>query len=502
MPHWCCVLNCGRRSNRDKVKFYRFPLVLHFKHRTDLNKLSCERQKQWLNAIKRESYTSEMKIKNARVCSNHFITGKPAALQNVNDVDWIPSVNMGYQSHSIKRKGDLKLKERVFRGNKCKQLDIAKSSLDDSSKSKLIEDLPLNQQLQQTNQQLQQTNQQLQENSHKPSLKNNLPQVGKGKHYIFLVESENTTDIPKDEMLDNERDSMNHVIEELKRKCRTCLIRKGTTDLFTSKHDGILFCDLLSSFSLAEVHQTDGLPKTICSHCANFIINAYTFKKQVEQSLITLKSAIYQLGSLKTEEPRSPITNPNVFTKRKRISKESEANLKRFNRQIERIDNNKYGSENNSTTEGTFVNEYECIIKTEDSDTPPEKLLIRTYDESDTESDVEIQSDVVDEIIKIEMYNDSDESTESETELQNKMTAEDESTESENELQSKMRTETMIETYQDKTCRKYIRNYMTSSRFKEVSNDRVKNSIDKKHILKHFDKDPLEIGDESSKAIQ
>ncbi|XP_072382915.1 uncharacterized protein [Diabrotica undecimpunctata] len=333
-----------------------------------------------------------------------------------------------------------------------------------------------------------------QENSQKKPLMTHLPQVVKGKHKdtsSFLVESENTTDMSEDEIFEDEKDPINGVIEQLKGKCRTCLIRDGTTDLFTSKHDGILFCDLLANFSLTEVLQSDGLPKTVCSHCSNFIINAYTFKKQVEKSLITLKSAICQLGSLKEDGSKSPSSNPKEFTKSKRISKECKTNHKRknssqiLNDTIERIDNDKCGSENNSaitTTKSTFVNEYDYTIKSENSYTPPEKIIIRTYNETDNKSEIETQSDVG-ELIKIEVYNDTDESTERE-----------------NELQSKMTEETIIETCQDKHCGNYNRNYMKCSRFKEVSNDTINNTIDKKHILKYFNKDTFEIVDESSQA--
>lgn len=75
MPHFCCVVNCGSRSNRDKLLFYPIPKILAFKHKVELNELSAFRREQWLNAIRRADFT-ENKIKNARVCSKHFITGR------------------------------------------------------------------------------------------------------------------------------------------------------------------------------------------------------------------------------------------------------------------------------------------------------------------------------------------------------------------------------------------------------------------------------------------
>nr|CAI5819623.1 unnamed protein product [Callosobruchus analis] len=99
MPLFCCVVNCGSRSKRDSLHFYRIPQVLKHTHRTDLNELSALRRQKWLEAIKRQDL-SETKIKNARVCSKHFVSGKPAELSDKLNPDWVPSVDMGYSSIS------------------------------------------------------------------------------------------------------------------------------------------------------------------------------------------------------------------------------------------------------------------------------------------------------------------------------------------------------------------------------------------------------------------
>ncbi|VEN53216.1 unnamed protein product [Callosobruchus maculatus] len=69
--------------------------------------------------------TSETKIKNARVCSKHFISGKPSELAEKLNPDWVPSVDMGYSisgstaaskseryERSIKRKKVSKTEEK------------------------------------------------------------------------------------------------------------------------------------------------------------------------------------------------------------------------------------------------------------------------------------------------------------------------------------------------------------------------------------------------------
>nr|CAI5827399.1 unnamed protein product [Callosobruchus analis] len=99
MPQFCCVVNCGSRSNRDSLHFYHIPQVLKHTHRTDLNELSALRRQKWLEAIKRQDL-SETKIKNARVCSKHFISGELMINTDKLNPDWVPSVDMGYSSIS------------------------------------------------------------------------------------------------------------------------------------------------------------------------------------------------------------------------------------------------------------------------------------------------------------------------------------------------------------------------------------------------------------------
>lgn len=75
MPVTCLVVGCGSRSNRDNVKFFSVPAVLGHRFVTDKNELSQRRRAAWISAIKRD-YLTETKLKNQRVCSKHFITGK------------------------------------------------------------------------------------------------------------------------------------------------------------------------------------------------------------------------------------------------------------------------------------------------------------------------------------------------------------------------------------------------------------------------------------------
>nr|CAD7202906.1 unnamed protein product [Timema douglasi] len=52
------------------------------------------RRSKWIDAVKRGGITKK-KFRNARICSNHFITGKPGRMTDKNDPDWVPTLNMG-----------------------------------------------------------------------------------------------------------------------------------------------------------------------------------------------------------------------------------------------------------------------------------------------------------------------------------------------------------------------------------------------------------------------
>ncbi len=92
----CAVVGCGNRSKRDKNKsFFRLPTVLTHQG-TETESLSRKRQKSWLAKIRREDISSEQYY-NIRVCSDHFISGVPSKLYNIDNPDWAPSVKLGYK---------------------------------------------------------------------------------------------------------------------------------------------------------------------------------------------------------------------------------------------------------------------------------------------------------------------------------------------------------------------------------------------------------------------
>ncbi|XP_072387116.1 uncharacterized protein [Diabrotica undecimpunctata] len=122
MPVTCIVVNCGSRADRDHVHFFRVPSVRNsfmFPHLTELSK---KRRNLWLAAVKRDDLT-ESKIRNQRVCSKHFISGKPSPLTDEDHPDWVPSQHLGHVSMAYsKRKSAI---SRSLRINKRKKFEIS-----------------------------------------------------------------------------------------------------------------------------------------------------------------------------------------------------------------------------------------------------------------------------------------------------------------------------------------------------------------------------------------
>ncbi|KAK5650043.1 hypothetical protein RI129_001072 [Pyrocoelia pectoralis] len=80
----CLVVGCGSTSVRDN-------------NLRNVCYVLSQRRNRWIAAIKREDLT-ETKINCGRVCSKHFITGKPANWRDVDNPDWVPNKDMGHQS--------------------------------------------------------------------------------------------------------------------------------------------------------------------------------------------------------------------------------------------------------------------------------------------------------------------------------------------------------------------------------------------------------------------
>ena len=100
MVNFCAMCGCSNRADVNKDKsFYRLPSIqCHQGEKT--RELSEKRQREWLTAIGRQDIKKE-NYPYVRVCSDHFINGKPSLLYDCTSPDWVPSLKLGRTVQSV-----------------------------------------------------------------------------------------------------------------------------------------------------------------------------------------------------------------------------------------------------------------------------------------------------------------------------------------------------------------------------------------------------------------
>ncbi|XP_046857605.1 uncharacterized protein LOC124451005 [Xenia sp. Carnegie-2017] len=122
MVNFCAIYGCSKRADRDKeLSFYRIPAV-----KTNASKilqdLQKERRSLWLRRIRRADI-DDSKCTYLRVCSLHFVTGKPSALTDQTNPDWAPSQNLG---HTYVEKVDVDRYARISERNENEKVNPLK----------------------------------------------------------------------------------------------------------------------------------------------------------------------------------------------------------------------------------------------------------------------------------------------------------------------------------------------------------------------------------------
>uniref|UniRef100_A0A1Q3F4B1 Putative transcriptional repressor salm n=1 Tax=Culex tarsalis TaxID=7177 RepID=A0A1Q3F4B1_CULTA len=80
----CCVQACPSNADNTGVSYFRFPVVRSDREHRDL---SQNRRRAWVGAVGRP----DVNVEYALVCSRHFVSGRPAKLEERESVDWIPT---------------------------------------------------------------------------------------------------------------------------------------------------------------------------------------------------------------------------------------------------------------------------------------------------------------------------------------------------------------------------------------------------------------------------
>ena len=141
----CVVIGCSKRSGRDKdVSFYRIPKVVSHRGEQE-HELTKRRRAGFLAAIFKGGLIGTRILENDRICSRHFISGKPAYLYDEANPDWLPSLHLGH----AKRKPELhteateRCDRRKGRNESAKEIEAAQSllSLRDAEETTELEEI-------------------------------------------------------------------------------------------------------------------------------------------------------------------------------------------------------------------------------------------------------------------------------------------------------------------------------------------------------------------------
>ncbi|KAL4126438.1 hypothetical protein QTP88_010660 [Uroleucon formosanum] len=96
MPTICAVFGCVNKTLDKSLSFYRFPKV-KVNAASDLRTQILKQRTAWLNALHRID-VHDSQLKNMRICSVLFKSGKPANYNDDKNPDYIPALSMGYNS--------------------------------------------------------------------------------------------------------------------------------------------------------------------------------------------------------------------------------------------------------------------------------------------------------------------------------------------------------------------------------------------------------------------
>lgn len=94
MAFYLIVGRGSKSSPGISLTFSRVPSIVT-NQREEAENLSHERRSRWISAISRADVTEKI-LENDRVYGRHFVSGKAAAIWDKYNVDWFPTLKLGY----------------------------------------------------------------------------------------------------------------------------------------------------------------------------------------------------------------------------------------------------------------------------------------------------------------------------------------------------------------------------------------------------------------------
>ncbi|KAH9359745.1 hypothetical protein HPB48_021304 [Haemaphysalis longicornis] len=113
----CAVYGCynsstntaGGCENAQKVRFFAVPTVIRWQC-SKTQEMSTKRRAEWFRRINRGDINKE--ATHYKVCSAHFVSGKPCYLMDDTNPDWAPSLNLGHNIKAASNERSAKQQQR------------------------------------------------------------------------------------------------------------------------------------------------------------------------------------------------------------------------------------------------------------------------------------------------------------------------------------------------------------------------------------------------------
>ncbi|XP_037502369.1 uncharacterized protein LOC119390309 isoform X1 [Rhipicephalus sanguineus] len=127
----CAVLGCNNESRRKadcgenttKVSFFSVPTVVRRQCNQTLE-VSTKRRAEWFRRLNRGYINTN--ATHYKVCSEHFVSGRPSYLMDVTNPDWAPSLHLGYDRNSA-AKSEARHQRRCKRAATSKEIQEGNS---------------------------------------------------------------------------------------------------------------------------------------------------------------------------------------------------------------------------------------------------------------------------------------------------------------------------------------------------------------------------------------
>jgi len=94
----CIVVCCGSKSGKHKVTFSKIPKIIT-NQGEEWEELTRERKNRWISAMSRGDAEAKNILESERVCSGHFVSGKPAATWDKHNINWVPTLILGKKEY-------------------------------------------------------------------------------------------------------------------------------------------------------------------------------------------------------------------------------------------------------------------------------------------------------------------------------------------------------------------------------------------------------------------